>query len=794
MGILWRDIRYGFRLWCQSPALTAIVVLILGVAIGATTAMFSVVNAVILRALPYADADRLVTITERPKKIETSTIHERFLLWRQQNAVFEQIAAYRGGRPYVTGIDRPRYVWAAVASADLLPLLGVQPILGRGFRPDEEEPGHDNVVIVSDAFWRADLGATEEAIGTTLVIDGRSHTVIGVMPAGFSYPVGRARALWVPLVYEGDPNAPYGGIVLGLGRLKKGRTLAQARASMNVIADRLQRTYPDAGPIAVRGLLDRKLGRNRQLLWLLLGAAGFVLLIACTNVASLLLARATMRQREMAMRAALGASRGRLVSQMLTESLMLSAVAGLLGLLLTVCTVKGLVGLCPADIPRLTETTVDWPVLVFTLGISVLTGLIFGVVPACRASGVHISRTLKEGQTRSSTGRRWRRLHGGLVIAQTGSSLVLLIGAALLMRTWIALHREDLGFRSEQALTVEISLLESSYPVYDGCEAFFEPLLQRVRSLPGVRAAALTPYLDFGRGMVKSPFSIAGQAQADPENGPSAKDLHVTAGFFEALGMRLLKGRTFGEADTLGAARHLIIDENLMRQYFGDIDPIGQKVRFDTKDYTIVGVVSTLKDFHHLDPAVGVVFRPWNQYWRDTTLVVRTEGDPLRLAGAIRAEVAALEKDQVITDIGTLEASLSDLLAPQRFAVVLLGLFAGVSLALAWIGIYGLLRYSTARQTHDIGIRMALGARRVDILRAVLGQGFRLILIGVIIGMGGAVALTRVLSSLLYGVTPTDPVTLVLVSCMLVAVALLASYLPARRAARVDPMVALRYE
>jgi putative ABC transport system permease protein len=801
MTTLWHDIRYGLRRLGGNPGFAAVVVLILAVGIGANTAIFSVVNAVILRPLPYADAPHLVVLVERPKKVETSTIHERFFLWREQNRVFEHMAAYCGRRPYITEIARPRYLWAAAVSSDLFNLLGVQPLLGRGFLPEEEQPGNDRVVILSHAFWHDDLGGTPEVIGQTIGIDGRGCTVVGVMPPDFSFPVGIARAFWVPLVYDRSPGAL--GIAFGVGRLKKGCTFEQAQAAMTVIANRLQQVFPEAGPITVYRLLDRKLGANRQLLWLLLGAAGFVLLIACTNVASLLLARATVRQREMAMRVALGASRSCLLRQMLTESLLLSLGGGTLGLLVTFWTVKAVIRLCPGDIPRLQETSVDGAVLGFTLAVSVLTGLVFGVVPACRASDVHVSRVLKEGQTRSSTGCGWRRLHGGLVIAQTGLSLILLIGAALLIRTWIALQRTDLGFRPERVLTVNISLRESRYPVYERCEGFFEPLLQRVRALPGVRFAAVTPFLDFGSDAMKNPFSTVDRLPVNSEDAPCLKRLGVTPGFFEALGMRLLKGRTFTEEDMQETRHSAIIDENLARQHFADVDPIGRKIYTkDTDytiagvdvDYTIVGVVSTLKDFRHLDPALGTLYHPQNRYWRDMVLVARTESDPLRLAGAIRTRLAELENDDVITNVETLETHLSDLLAPQRFSVVLLGLFAGIALILAAVGTYGLLQYSTAQQTHDIGIRMALGARKVDVLRAVLGHGLRLTLVGVVLGLTGAYALTRLLTGLLYGVPPTDLPTFIGVPLVPIAIALLASYLPARRAARIDPMTALRYE
>ena len=794
MEMLWHDARYGARLLGRSPALTVVVVLILAMGIGANTAVFSVVNAVILRPLPYAEARRLVTLTERGERYETATVHDRFLRWRDQSTVFEHMTAYSGRRPYVTGIDRPRYVWALAVSSDLFSLLGVQPLLGRGFLPAEEQPGNHRVVVLSHDFWRDEFGGSPEAIGKTIILDEQSHTIVGVMPSDFTFPVDSDRAFWMPLVHERSADWPSGGLVFGLARLKKGCTLAQARAAMTVIGDRLKQTDSEAGVILVRRLLDRKLGANRRLLWLLLGGAGVVLLIACTNVASLFLARATVRQREMALRVALGASRGRVMRQLFTESLLLSAGAGVLGLLATFPTIKLLVRLCPADVPRLAETNVDGAVLAFTLGVSAFTGLLFGVMPAWRASDTRVSSFLKEGQTRSSTGRRWQRLHGGLVVAQTGLSVVLLIGAALLIRTWIALQRADLGFRPEHVLTVDISLTGSQYPVYDRCGAFFEPLLRQVRALPGVRAAALTPFLDFGIDAMKWPFTIVGQPPVPPEEATFVKCREATPGFFAALGMRLLKGRTFTEEDMGETAHDAIIDENFARLHFADIDPIGQKVRIEEVDHTIIGMVSVLRDFKHLDPALGVLYVPGKRYYRDMVLVVRTDGDPLRLAGAIRAHVADLETDQVISGVETLDAHLSDMLAPQRFSLVMLGLFAGIALTLAAVGIYGLLQYSTTQQTHDIGIRMALGAQRVDVLRAVLGHGLRLTLVGVALGLAGALVLTRFLSHLLYGVLPVDLLTYVCVSVVLISIALLASYLPARRAAGVDPMVSLRYE
>jgi putative ABC transport system permease protein len=796
MGILWQDIRYAVRLLARSPGLGIVVVLILSVGIGANTAVFSVVNAVILRPLPYPDAGRLVALSEQPRAEPTHTLHARFLSWRAQNQVFEQMGAYWGCRHYIKGVDRPRYVRGTTASPDLLALLGVPPSLGRGFLPDEDQPGKERVIILSNSFWREDFGGDPNVIGKVVALDGQSHTIVGVMPPHFQFPPDSPRPFWVPLVFEQDSNWPLGKPVEVVARLKKGTTLAQAQAAMTVIANRLRETDPQAVPVTVTvgRMLDRRLGANRHLLWLLLGAAGLVLLIACTNVASLLLARATVRQREIAMRVALGAARPRLLRQMLTESLLLSLAGGVLGLLVTFGTVRGIVRLCPADIPRLKDAGVDGMVLAFTLVVAVLTGLFFGVVPACRASDVHVSRILKEGQTRSSTGRGWRRLHGGLVIAQIGLSLILLIGAALLVRTWIALQRVDLGFDPKNVLAAEITLGGITDQDPQRCHAFFDPLLERVRALPGVRAAGYVDLFVLGMKEGGAPLSVVGHPPEDPEKGPRAHCLFVRPGFFETMDARLLKGRTFTEEDMRETTHPAIIDEDVVRKLFGDLDPIGQRIQLGESEHTVIGVVRTLRDFRHLGLVTGMVYCPHTHYYGFMYLLVRAQRDPLQLVAPIRAQMAELDKDSVDATFESLEASLADMLAPQRFSVVLVGLFGGIALILATVGIYGLLQYSTAQQTHDIGIRMAMGAGTTDVLAGVLRHGLRLTLLGVGIGLAGAYALTRLLASLLYEVPPTDLPTFIGVALVLIAIALLASYLPARRAARVDPMVALRYE
>jgi putative ABC transport system permease protein len=530
---------------------------------------------------------------------------------------------------------------------------------------------------------------------------------------------------------------------------------------------------------------------------LLLGAAGFVLLIVCSNVANLFLARAVVRQREMAMRAALGASRRRVVQQMLTESLMLSGAGGALGLLLALCTVGGLIRLCPVRLPRLEETSVDHSVLAFALGLSVLTGLLFGTMPAWKASGVRLTRMLQEGAVRSTTGRRARSLHGGLVVVQVGLSLILLVGAALVIRSLIALHRLDLGFRPRNVLAVTVSLPQVKYPDPQRCRVFFESLLERVRALPQIRAAGLSAGelgLGFGGAGAVS-VSVPGRLPSAEKENPALFS-SVTPGFLETLGVRLLRGRSLADRDRDGESDSIVIDERLARRYFDDRDPVGQQLDFPDSHHTVVGVTETVKDYDNLDQTWGAVYAPLSGVWwfPDMVLVVRTDGDPVQVTAAIRAQAAALEKDEVVRRVETVEARLSGMLAPRRFSMILLSLFAAIALILAMVGVYGLLNYSTIQQTRDIGIRMALGAESANLRWLVLRQGLTLILIGVVIGLAGAVALTRVLNSLLYDVTPTDPVTLALVSGVLMAIALLASYLPARRAARIDPMEALRHE
>ncbi len=799
MSTLWSDIRYGLRQLGKTPGFTAVVIVILAVGIGANTAVFSVVNAVMLRPLPYKDADRLVFLFERTEWGNMPPAQTRFQFCLEHNDIFEQISGFRIKWLYTTGIKNAREIRAAAASPAFFSVLDVQPALGRWFRPEEDQPGNNRVVILSHTFWQNELGGVSDVIGKTITLDNNIHTVIGVMPPDFEVPIGFADRFWIPLVFEPPDPAiePSGMPVFTVARLKKDVSLEQANAALAVMADQIEESDANAGTdygLVLQRVRDCQLEGKRKVPLLLLGAA-FVLLIACSNVANLFMARTTVRQRELAMRAALGASRGRLLRQMLTESLLLSVIGGACGLMLTFAAIRGLISLCPADIPRLEETSVDRAVLAFTLSISILTGLLFGAIPAWKAAGVRLTTMLQEGVTRATTGRRGQRLHGGLVVTQVGLSLVLLIGAGLLVRSLVALHRLDLGFRPQNVLAVTLCLPEMKYPEPQQCQDLFESLLTHVRTLPDVHAAGLSlgelglGYAGFGGVGVSVP------GQFSEEKDPALYS-EVTPGFLETLDVTLLRGRTLTEQDAAGQTDNVVIDQRLARRHFGEADPVGQQIDFFDRHHLIVGVVKTVKDFDNLDQTWGAVYAPVSRdmWMQSTVLVVRTDGDPVRLVNAIRAQAAELEKDEIITRVETIEAKLSGMLAPRRFSMILLSLFAGIALILATVGVYGLLHYSATQRTREIAIRMALGAERTDVRRMVLRRGLKLTLLGVAIGIAGAVGLTRVLASLLFGVTPTDPLTLVFVSLVLIGVTVLASYLPARRAARIDPMEALRYE
>ena len=717
MSTLFNDLKYACRMLRKNPGFTAVAILILAVAIAANTSLFSVVNAVMLRPLPYKDSHELVWIRQPGTELnEHFRYRPNFFYLREHNRVFESVAGYCGNQLYVHGIETPHQIRGFDVTTNTFSLLGVQPTLGRGFIPEDDKPESSRVVVVSHAFWQDHLGADPNVIGRNLtlsslnfaamkrnalegntdrrtILDSATHTIIGVMPSGFSYPFGTPVQIWRAMVFPEGPAQFYDSPVIPLARLKQGITPERASADLTVLASHLRHTEStdtESHAVEVYRFLDGLVRHHRRLPLLLLGAAGFVLLIACANVANLFLARATTRHREMAMRLALGAGRGRLMRQMLTESLLLSLAAGVLGLMLTFAAVKCLVGMCPVYLPRLQETSVDLRVLGFTLGVSLLTGLLFGLIPAWRASDIGVNETLKQGSGRTTGARRWRHLHDGLVISQLGLSLILLIGAALLIRTLLALQAIDLGFQPQNLLAVGIELPRTKYIETAECDNFFRPLLEQTRALPSVLSVGVQ--IDDWR--LASIFSSSNAWSTDftlgESTGPgqthSARWISVTPGFFDAVGMRWLAGRTFDDL----APDSIVIDETLASECFPNSEPLGQTFITDEssgqKVHTIVGVADTIHCFDASGKVMGTVYTRGEKYMRSGILLVRTDGDPMNLAPAIRKIVSGLEKDKVITSIEPLEATLSGMLVYRRYVMTLLGIFAGIALALATIG------------------------------------------------------------------------------------------------------------
>jgi len=805
MNTFLHDLRYGLRLLGRTPGFTAVAVLALALGIGANTAIFSVVNAVLLRPLPYQDPDRLTMIfgTDLRHHITEDVIsYPAYLDWKAQASSFEQMEAW-GGWSFNLAGERPEHIWGLRVTPGLFSMFGVAPAMGRGFLPEEQQAGRNHVIVLSHALWKrrfsGDPGILGRQINLTADTDTESYTVVGVMPAGFEY-TGPLDEAWVPLVP--DPNRGH-GFMRAVGKLKPGVSLARAQAEMNTISAALEKAYPreQKGYGANVVPLHRQMvGDIRSSLLVLLGAVAFVLLIACANVASLLLARATARQREMAIRFSLGAGRLRLIRQFLTESVLLAILGGTAGLLLATWGIAGLVGLLArTDIPvyGLEQIRIDPAVLGFTLLVSVVTGMVFGIAPALEASRGDVNEALKEGGRTTTAGGSRARLRKLLVISEVAISLVLLIGAGLLMKSFVLLERVPPGFRPEKLLTMNVQLPRSRYPEPRMQAAFLDQALARIAALPAVRSAGSVNALPMSGSQDALSFEIQNDAAtlAEPRH---AGDRSVNADYFRTMGMRIIKGRAFTGRDNAAAPKVAIVNESMAKRFWPNQDPIGKRISTDYQPPVWREIVGVVEDVRHSgydsDPAPEMYF-PYSQHSQSSIdLVVRTETDPLSLANAVERAIWAVDKDQPVTRIKTMERMMADSVAPRRLTVVLIGIFASLALVLATAGIYGVISYTVSQRTHEIGVRMAMGARSVDVLKLVVGQGLRLVAIGVAAGLAGSFVLTRVLARFLFGVTPTDPLTFAAVSVLLVTVALLASYIPARRAAQVDPVNALRYE
>ena len=817
METLFQDIRYGFRMLRKKPGFTVVAVITLALGIGANSAIFSIVNGLLLRPLPFRDSERLAIIwTHSPgaNVDQDWPSPGQYSAVVAQNSVFEEIAIARGSTVNMTGNGDPVRVGVVTTSSNMFSILGAKPQLGRVFLPEEDEPGKPLTVILSYGLWQRMFGSDPNVIDQAVTLNGRSYTIVGIMPANFSLnyevmptvgAISQAEML-LPLPMNAEQLARQGDENYNLlARLKPGATIKQAQAELDLVVKQLEQQFPDSYPadrrfsFSVRPLLEQVVGDVRPALLILLGAVGCVLLIACANVANLLLARAATREKEIAVRVAIGAGRWRLVRQLLTESVLLAALGGVFGLLIAIWGLDGLRRLNPGNIPRLQDIGIDGRVLIFTFAVALLTGVLFGLAPALRGSMVNLSETLKEGG-RSMVGSGSHRMRNLLVIAEIALSLVLLIGAGLLIRSFLQVQQVEPGFVARNVLSLRLSVAGTAFAEESRRWNFYQQMWERVRSLPGVESVGGGSILPLTGSISWGSITPEGYNPASGQSQIQADGRVASVGYFETMKIPLISGRFFSDQDTKDSPEVVVIDEKMARQYWPDTDAVGKRLKWGGVDsdnpwMTIVGVVGNVKQYA-LDTDSRVAFyMPHSQALAGTMyLVARTTGDPLSLAAAVTKAARDMDPNVPVYDIKSMEQLLSESLARRRFAMLALGLFAAVAMLLAVIGIYGVMSYAVAQRTREIGIRMAMGAQTSDVLKLIVRQGMSLAGIGVGIGLAGAVAVTRVMASLLFGVSATDPATFAAIALLLGGVALLACYVPARRATKVDPMIALRYE
>jgi predicted permease len=798
---LWQDFRFSLRSWLKRPGFTAIALLALALGIGANTAIFSLVNAVILQPLPYRDPDRLISVYgTRNRSTQGSVGPTDFLDYRSQNKTFEQFAA-SGSMMLpmnLTGSGEPERLNTSAITGNYFDTFGIRPALGRGFSLQNEKTGQDHVTVLSHAFWQTRFGGDPNIVNKTINLDGKAYEVLGVMPAEVVLP--QPAQLWVPINFDADPemkmrNARF---LRGIGRLKDGVTLDQAQVDTDLIAAQLEQQYPDSNTgwsLRLISLREILVGGSRTMLFILFGAVGFVLLIACANVANLLLVRAAARQKEIAMRTALGASRLRIIRQVITESLLLAIFGGALGTLLAVAGVKLLVSLGEDNIPRTANVKIDATVLAFTLLISLATGLLFGLAPAIRTMKENLVDALKDGIRRGSEATVKNRTRSLLVVFESAIAVMLLIAAGLLIRSLVALQNVDPGFDPNNVLTLRVDLPRQKYNTPEKASNFFEQLETRVAGLPDVEAVGLITDLPLSGETRDMPYRVEGR--------PAASDIafvdfrRVNKNYFSAMRIPLRRGRSFTEREVRQSDQAIVVSQAFVDSVFPNEEALGKRLIIwsGIRDlpYEIIGIVGDTR-YQSLQGAPSATMYVPTRELSSVNLVIRTQGDPLSLVGGVRKEVNALDPDQPIAAIRPMTEWVAMSAAGARYRTTLLGLFALLAMILAATGIYGVMSYSVAQRTQEIGVRMALGARPLDVLKLVVRQGMMPALIGVVVGLAGALALSRVMSSLLFGVTERDPITFVAVAALLMVVAFIACFVPAHRATRIDPLIALRCE
>jgi putative ABC transport system permease protein len=803
MKSMFEDMRYSLRVLARSPSFTLVAIVGLALGIGANSAIFTAVNALLFRPLPYNNAEQLVLLWQSNPHTgnhEIKVTAPDYIDFKEQNSVFQDIAAFNANSGLglnLSGAGHPTRISATSVTGNLFSVLGVALSLGRSFTPDEERPGSAPVCILSDDLWKRRFGSDPKIIGKTITLNADMWTVVGVMPTGFGFP--GSVDLWVPAMVRSTARTKRAQHYLGvIARLKPGLSLDLAQAGLDSLARRMELQYPETNTglgIRLVALRTQITGNIRPALLVLFGATAFVLLIACTNLANLLLVRATVRQGEMSLRLALGASRARLIRQLLTESALLGLFGGILGLILAFAGTRLLLNYSPSNLPRTNEMGVDGRVLLFTLGLSVITGLIFGLVPALEASKPDLFRTLKAGGSGFVRGQGWLRLRLLLVASEMALALVLLIGAGLMIRSFLRLREMNLGLDPQNILTMNTTLTVNRYPVARQI-AFFRQVVEHTGALPGVSSAAAVDNLPLG-GTDTHTFGIVGHSGWEPGNEPSGELSVITPQYFNTTGIPLIGGRYFTDGDGDAAPKIAIINEAFASRYWPQEDPLGKHITvdFEREAREIVGVVGNVRHMGLDQREPLQVYTPHSQSGGAAMyLVIRTSSDPLNLAPSVRTAVEAVDHDQPVYDIQTMEQRLADSVSPRRFNMFLLGIFAGIAVVLAGGGTYGVMSYYVTQQTHDIGVRMAMGADRVQVLTLVVGRGLVILLSALAIGVAVALAFARVMSSLLFGISTVDLTSIFGASLLLTAVGLLACYIPARRASRVDPIVALRYE